>query len=157
VYPNFDRVENNTNLTIEDFPGHPLHVGIDFNVNKMAAIINTIDKGNSYAIDEIVNEKNTESVIKELKRRFPKHKIYMYPDSSGKSEHSNASATDISLLRMSGFECFYKSKNPLIKNRVNSMNARLRNMNDEITMFVNVNMCPVLTRSLEQQAYDLLE
>ena len=156
VYPNFDREENNTNLTIEDFPDHPLHVGMDFNVNNMTAIINTIDKGIPYTIDEIVKGKNTESVIRELKSKFPKKKIYIYPDSSGKSEHSNASATDISLLKMSGFECFYKAKNPFVKDRVNSMNGRLRNMNGEVQWYINVNKCPVLTRSLEQQAYDKL-
>lgn len=154
VYPNFDRYESNTNLTLEDFPTHPLHIGVDFNVYNMSAIINTIDKGNVYAIDEIVKEKNTESLIRALKEQFPNKKIYCYPDSSGKSEHSNASITDINLLKMAGFECFYKGVNPRIVNRVNSMNARLLNMNGDRRLLINVKRCPTLTRSFEQQAYD---
>lgn len=154
VYPNFDRKRNHTDLKIEDFKEHPLHVGIDFNVGKMVGIINIIDNHFPYTLDEITGEKNTETLIRELKKRFPNKKMYAYPDSSGKSEHSNASETDISLLISNGIQCFYNPTNPLVKNRVNSMNAMLYNMNEEVRWRINTLKCPVLVKSLEQQAYD---
>ena len=45
VYPNFNRLECHTNETIR--PGEPLHVGMDFNINRMAATIHVIRDGHA--------------------------------------------------------------------------------------------------------------
>lgn len=132
----------------------PLHIGMDFNVGKCAAVVHLIDAIGPIAVDEIMDIKNTEEMIKEIKKRFPGRQIYVYPDSSGKSEKSNSSQTDINLLKAAGFNVEYNSKNPFVVDRINSMNAMLCNGDGFRRYRVNVSKCPKFTQSLEQQTYD---
>ena len=154
VYHNFDRHLNHTNLTLKDFPRHILHIGQDFNVGKCASVVHVIDDGIPYALDEITGAKNTEAVIQIIKDKYPGRAIMVYPDSSGKAEKTNASQTDIQLLRSAGFEVLYPSKNPFVRDRIGSMNAMFLNGLGERRYKVNTNRCPVYTQALEQQAYD---
>lgn len=158
VYYCFDRAENKTDVTLDSFPHHILHIGLDFNVGKMSATIAIMtDEGNVYIVDEIVNEANTEAMIKEIKRRYPNRKVMIYPDSSGKSASANASQSSISmLLRAFGpGTCFYRGNNPsIMKERVPAVNAMFRNAAGVRRCFVNVNKCPTLVEGLEQQGFD---
>lgn len=132
----------------------PIHIGMDFNVGKCAAVVHVIDAIGPIAVDEIMGIKNTEEMIKEIKSRYPGRQINIYPDSSGKSEKSNSSQTDINLLKGAGFNVEYPNKNPLVVDRVNSMNAMLCNGNGDRKYRVNVEQCPLYTAALEQQTYD---
>jgi len=164
VYTSFDREENNTELDYEwvleqerKFPHNPpftLYCGQDFNVGKCYTAIHIIIDKKPYAIAELALSKNTEHVITRIDNLYPDRKIKMYPDSSGKNERSNASQTDITLLKNAGYELHYPTKNPFIRDRVGSVNAMLKNSNDERRYFINTQKCPVLTESLEQQVYD---
>jgi hypothetical protein len=154
VYHGFDRTLNGTELTLNDFPRHILHIGQDFNVNKCASVVHIIDDNIPYALDEINGAKNTEAVIEIIKHKYPNRHIMIYPDSSGKSEKTNASQTDIQLLKQAGFEVLYPSKNPFVRDRIGAMNAMFLNGLGERRYKVNVNKCPVYTQALEQQAYD---
>lgn len=153
VYDNFNRDVHHVNKTIQDFQNKILHIGVDFNVNKTCGIVHVVDNGIVYAIDEITSQKNTEALIQSIKARYPKHTVYIYPDSSGKAEKTNASQTDIVLLQKH-FQVFYNNKNPFVTDRINSYNAMLRNGENAVRYYVNTNKCPVLTKSLEQQAWD---
>lgn len=132
----------------------PLHIGMDFNVGKCAAVVHIIDGLGPIAVDEIMGIKNTEEMVKEIKERYPGRQITVYPDSSGKSEKSNSSATDIALLKGAGFQVEYNNKNPLVVDRINSMNAMFCNGNGDRRYRVNVDKCPKYTQALEQQTYD---
>lgn len=164
VYTSFDRRNNNTELDYEwvlnqesTFPHNPkftLHVGQDFNVGKCYSAIHIIIDGKPYAIAEIAESKNTEQVVSRLLDLYPDRKIKVYPDSSGKNERSNASQTDITLLKNAGFQLSYPNKNPFVRDRVGSVNAMLCNSNNIRKYFINTSKCPVLTESLEQQVYD---
>lgn len=132
----------------------PLHIGMDFNVGKCAAVVHVIDGYGPIAVDEINAMKNTDEMVKEIKRRYPGRAINIYPDSSGKSEKSNSSATDINILKSAGFNVEYPNKNPPVVDRVNSVNAMFCNGNDERRYRVNVEKCPVFVAALEQQTYD---
>ena len=158
VYDAFDRHLNHTNKVIEDFDTEldliPLHIGMDFNVGKCCAIIHIIDEdGNPMALDEITGQKNTESISKKLMQRFPKRKIYIYPDASGRSEKTNATTTDLQILK-GYFTVRVDNKNPLVKDRVNTMNAMFLNGEGQRRYFVNTNKCKVYTEALETQGYD---
>jgi hypothetical protein len=155
VYYCFERETNATAKTITDFPNNAIiHVGLDFNVENMSAVINVIQDGKVYVVDEITGEKNTASMITALKRRFPNRVMYIYPDSSGKSSSANASVSSITLLKDAGFQCFYKGNNPsIVKERVPAVNALFRNAVNEHRCFVNITKCPVLVKGLEQQGY----
>lgn len=132
----------------------PVYIGMDFNVNKCAAVVHIEDAIGPIAVDEIMNMKNTEEMIKEIKRRYPGRQIYVFPDSSGKSEKSNSSATDINLLKGAGFIVEYDNKNPFVVDRINSMNAMFCNGDGDRRYRVNVTKCPEYVAALEQQTYD---
>lgn len=157
VYDSFTREQNGTTLTIDDFDDgewlSDVHIGVDFNVNKTCGICHIIDdEGNPWAINEITGQKNTESLIDAIKKEYPRRKIYVYPDASGRSEHTNASATDIKLLSKH-FQVKAPKKNPPVRDRVNCMNAMFKNGEGEVRYMVNTRLCPKYTTALETQGY----
>lgn len=153
VYPDFDRKLNHTDAVLED--GEPIHAGVDFNVNHVACPINIIRDGRPSAVDELVDVRDTPTLARLLKDRFPNRSITVYPDASGQNTSSkNASESDLSILRQAGFTVRVNSHNPAIKDRVNAVNALIENDIGERRFLVNTHRCPKLTEALEQQAYD---
>ncbi|AMR77670.1 terminase large subunit domain-containing protein [Cupriavidus nantongensis] len=155
VYPNFDRRLNHTDEVME--PGEPLHVGMDFNVLKMAAVILVVRKGEPRAVGELTEVRDTPAMAKLLKERFKDkgHHIKVYPDASGQNTSSkNASESDLSILRAAGFQIEVNPTNPAVKDRLNSVNALILNDQGERRFKVNTHLCPVYTEALEQQPYD---
>ncbi|KVN92548.1 terminase large subunit domain-containing protein [Burkholderia ubonensis] len=153
VYPNFDRVLNNT--TAERAPGEPLHIGMDFNVLKMAAAVHVIRDDMPYAVDELVDVRDTPTMARLLKERFPETALTIYPDASGQNRSSkNASESDLSILREAGFTIRVNGTNPAIKDRVNAVNAQILNAAGHRSYKINVGRCPKLAEALEQQPYD---
>ena len=150
VYVSFDRKLNDINKTIEDFPRHIIHVGQDFNFGKMATTLSIIDQGKVYFLDEMHDCRDTNDVIFRLQQKYPGRQFMVYPDASV-SHHTGIS--DVALFEQAGMKCFYKSKNPGVQDRINSVNAMLRNGKDERKMFVNVKKCPRLVECLEKQSY----
>lgn len=155
VYSEFNREANGTTQTIDDFPNHILHIGVDFNINNMAGVVSVIHNNQIYTLDEFSGVKDTTSLAKAIRAKYPQRPIYIYPDSSGKSAHSNSSFTDISILkdRLFGFEVFFNSKNPRVVDRVGSVNAKIKNAKGEIHYFMNPSTCPKLVEALEQQGW----
>lgn len=153
VYPDFDRVLNHADVVLES--GEPIHAGVDFNVNHMACPINVIRDGRPCAVDELVDVRDTPTMARLLKERFPDRSITVYPDASGQNTSSkNASESDLSILRQAGFTVRVNNHNPAIKDRVNAVNAMIVNDVGERRFMVNTHRCPKLTEALEQQAYD---
>src|SRR5690606_25469276 len=82
VYRNFDRkknVDNSRDVRLSDI----LFVGMDFNITNMAAAISIKEGDIRYVVDEIVNVYDTGEMAAELKRRYPDHRIIIYPDAAG--------------------------------------------------------------------------
>ncbi|ATH99532.1 terminase [Alcaligenes faecalis] len=155
VYPNFDRSLNHTNEQIRD--GEVLHVGMDFNVLNMTAVINTIRGGKPLSLAELTKVRDTPTMARMLKERYQSkgHQVVIYPDASGKNTSSkNASESDLSILAQAGFQVIVDSINPAVKDRVNAVNALILNDKGERRWLVNTGNCPTLTESIEQQAYD---
>ena len=149
VYSEFDRHKCHTPETIQ--PTDTLHVGMDFNVGKMACAIGVLRSESLHFVKEHDSILDTPAMIVTLKNTYPNHKIIVYPDASGRSRKSvNASESDISLLQQAGFSVFVNNRNPAVKDRVLSMNSALKN---NIVM-VNSDACPILVECLEKQAYD---
>jgi hypothetical protein len=106
-----------------------------------------------HAVEEIVKKRDTPALIETIQDLYQQkgHKIIMYPDASGGSRKStNASMSDISLLKQAGFEIRAKAKNPDVKDRINAVQRALGSMK----LFVNHNACPNVANCLEQQSYD---
>lgn len=148
VYYAFNRNIHDTFYVAK--PREPLHIGMDFNVNNMAAIVHVIRDGEVCAVNELIGYRDTPDMIDALKELYPEHKITVYPDASGDNKHSTgATESDLSQLKEAGFRVNAPKANPPIKNRVASMN----NAFEKGWLRVNTRWCPVYTEALEQQVY----
>ncbi|PXW42069.1 terminase family protein [Klebsiella oxytoca] len=155
VYYCFDRRKNHTDETVK--PGEALHIGMDFNVGKMAAVVYVLRDGLPRAIDEFMDVFDTPAMIEAIKARYGegKHTISIYPDASGKNrKSSNASESDISLLYDAGFSVLVNDSNPAVRDRINSVNSMLCNTYGERRLKVNTVTCPKFTQCLERQVYN---
>lgn len=153
VYPEFDRNGNYCETGIRT--GEALHVGMDFNVGKMAAVIYVLRGQDPHAVKEITDVLDTPAMCVHLKRyKDAGHAIYVYPDASGGARKSvNASQSDLAILRQSGFTVLVNSRNPAVKDRVLATNRMIHN--DGVRrLLVNTDECPGLTEAFEKQAYD---
>jgi hypothetical protein len=156
VYAEFDRHLNGSSATIQT--SEPLHIGLDFNVGKMAAVVLVLRDGNPHAVDELTGILDTPAMIAAIKARFVGHSILVYPDASGNSRKSNnASESDIALLRAANFNVLVSPSNPAVKDRVLAVGQMIHDKlegQDRRRLRVNVDRCPVLVECLEKQAYD---
>lgn len=153
VYYQFDRAKNHSNATVED--GDILHIGMDFNVWNMSAVVHVYREGYPVAVDEITDGKDTPQMIRVIKERYKNNRIIIYPDASGKSANTtNASSSDLSLLIEAGFKIDAPKANPRVRDRVVSMNAMFCNADEERRYKVNTDKCKEYAADLEQQVYD---
>lgn len=155
VYPDFSRTLNHAPVTAD--PNEPLHVGMDFNVLNMSAVIFVLRGDTPYAVGELTGVRDTPAMAQILKERYREqgHSVTVYPDASGQNTSSkNASESDLSILRQNGFGVRVNNRNPAVKDRVNSVNAMILNAKGERRLMVNTDACPTLTESFEQQVYD---
>lgn len=149
VYPEFDRTLNASSETIID--NEALHIGLDFNVTKMAAVVHVLRHDEPHAVNELTGIFDTPAMIQALKSRYNSHKIFIYPDASGNNRKSqNASESDIALLKQAGFNIMVNPANPAVKDRVLALNKLIGQRKYK----VNPDTCPELVESLERQAYD---
>jgi len=147
VYKYFDRKRHHTDREVE--PNDILHIGQDFNINGCVSTIHVIDKGIPKRVAE-ASSYDTRGIVATLKTRYPNHKILIYPDASGNSSKTNASETDIELLKKAGFMVIVPKKNGYVKDRVNATNTLF----SHDKYLINTNTCPESTNALEQQSYD---
>jgi len=152
VYAEFDRQLNACADTIQT--SEPLHIGMDFNVGRMSAVVFVLRDGLPRAVDELTNLLDTPAMIAAIKSRYEGHAIFVYPDASGGGRRSNnASESDIALLRAARFSVFAPSSNPPVKDRVLAMNQMIHSEGVR-KLLVNVDRCPGFVEALEKQAYD---
>lgn len=148
VYPQYSRERNHTADTVK--PGDALHIGMDFNVTLMAAVVHVLRDGKPRAVAERVKVFDTPAMIALLKRDYPDHQIFIYPDASGGSRKSvNASESDLALLRQAQFRVCVNPTNPAVKDRILSMNKVL----ETAEYLVNPDTCPSYVEGLEKQSY----
>jgi hypothetical protein len=149
IYTGFNREKNTTTETIK--PNEALHVGMDFNVGKMAAVVNVLRDGKPHAVLEYTGVLDTPQMCDIIKSRHQGHAVLVYPDASGNSRRSNiASQSDIAILRAAGFQVCVNPANPAVKDRVLAMNKLF----ERGEYRVNPDTCPSFVEALEQQAYD---
>lgn len=153
VYNCYNRSIHDSTETIK--PGESLYIGCDFNVCNQAATVWVKRNGGAqwHAVGELTGMYDTPEMIRIINERYAYkgHQIIMYPDASGAARHSsNASVSDISLLRQAGYMVRAKSKNPDVRNRIAATNKAF----SEGRLFVNSRLCPTVANCFEQQAYD---
>ena len=62
VYNEYDVDNNNTDRVVEE-KDHTIHIGMDFNITKMSAVVHVLDSNTPYAVDELVNVYDTFQMI----------------------------------------------------------------------------------------------
>lgn len=154
VYPSYDR---RLNASFQEHDGfEPVYIGMDFNVMHMAAVVHVLREGKPHAVAEFVDVYDTPTMCEVIRDAYPLVEgIYIYPDASGRNSSSKSySETDFAILERAGFEIVTDTKNPAVKDRVNSMNAMFCNAKGERNYYVNVAKCPKYVEALEQQVYN---
>lgn len=151
VYYNFNRDTHHSDRTIQE--NDTLHIGMDFNITKMNAVVRVIDGNISTAVAEITNAYDTANMLRIIKEKFGNHRIFIYPDASGNARNS-AGNSDFDLIRQAGFPIKVSSQNPRVMDRVNIVNASFLNAKNETVNFINTTACPELTEAYEQLGYN---
>ena len=152
VYNNYDRSKHDT--FANDTQSDTLHIGMDFNVGKMSAVVGIFKDQKVYAVNEFKDYLDTPALITAIEEAYPKQNIIVYPDASGKNRASaDASTSNHKLLHQAGFKVRVNPRNPGVQTRVNTVQARLESASKDTHLYVNVNTCPELVKGLEQQVY----
>ena len=146
VYHFYNRVKHYTNKTINDF--RELHIGLDFNVGGCVAIVFGLQDNKAYAVKEFVSY-DTFDFINNL-TKFKDKTLYIYPDASGDNKKTNATQTDISMIRQAGYTVFVNASNPLVRDRINSVNGLL----SHDRLYINSDECPNYANAKETQGYE---
>ena len=81
VYINFDTELNDTNMILPN-SSEVIHLGMDFNVGHMSAVAVVIRNDIAYVVDEICDQRDTPSIINEIKLRYDGRRVIIYPDAS---------------------------------------------------------------------------
>ena len=124
--------------------------GLD--VYKRQAVIAVRLNNQLLIIDEVSGAHDTDALAQEIRRRFPDHRIYAYPDASGGNRSTNASQTDIQILESYGFTNQSPRSNPPVRDRVAAVQALLENGKGEVRLQVAAN-CKRTIECLELQSY----
>lgn len=147
----------NSNLVVKDFTQDNIreikyqqdldvHISCDFNVDPMAWVLAHKSEDKVFYFDEIVLENTTtQKTCEEFCRRYPLHKgrIIINGDASGDNRSCTSEYTNYVIIKRTlakfGYdaEIKIKSYNPPIKNRIASFNAKVKNAEGEIGLYIS--------------------
>ena len=151
IYYNFKREESVKRIQDN---GETLHIGMDFNLDPMSAVVAIKDGGNLSIIDEIVIfGSNTDEMVDEIQTRYAGRRCIIYPDpASRQRKTSSGGRTDLSILQNAGFAVKVRNNHSPIRDRINSVNARLKSADGERHLYVDPK-CKQVIKSLERHTY----
>ena len=120
----------------------------------MSAVISEVKQDNLYVYDEIViYSSNTDELVEEINNRYSGKHIFVYPDPASKQRKTSAGGrTDLSILKNAGYNVRVRNAHPLIRDRVNAVNTKLKNAKGLRTLFID-NKCKSVIKSIERQIY----
>lgn len=147
----------NSNLVVKDFtdenvkeikyqPDMDLYISCDFNVDPMAWVLAHKTDDKVFYFDELVLENTTTAKTCEaFHSRYPNHKakIIVNGDASGDNRSCTSEYTNYVIIKKKlqsfGYDVEIKIKgfNPPIKNRVAAFNAKVRNANGDIGLYIS--------------------
>lgn len=130
-----------------------LLVGLDFNIDPLAAVIGVRRGEELHIIDEMaIFGANTYDFCEELKRRYPNRRIEVFPDASGQKRATNSTTTDHAILANAGFTVRVNRTNPAVLDRIAAVNSRLCNSNGQRHITIS-KTCKNLIKTLTSQVY----
>jgi hypothetical protein len=103
------------------------HIGMDFNISPLAAVVSYIKDGIVHIFDEIqIWGSNTNEICDEIHNRYKNKKIVVYPDPAARQRKTSAGGkTDLSILQNAGFVCKVPGRHMAVRDRINSVNSKL--------------------------------
>jgi len=165
AYYAFDRAQNVRKLSFQS--GTQLAWALDFNMNPLCSVLLQIQKGRIFVLEEIIlPDSNTLAACEELLSRtakwhtgFPMN-IFVYGDATGEQRRTSASRTDWQIVKdffgrhNDRFSAKFQvpSTNPPVKDRINCVNAVLRNHAGQHRLLVDPN-CKHLIQDFEQVSW----
>jgi hypothetical protein len=154
IFYAFDRRTNVVAYTPPERKIADIHIGMDFNVDPMSAVV-AIKIGNLlHVIDEIkIYGSSTDEMVQEIKTRYPTNNIICYPDPAGAQRRTSAGGrTDHTILRSAGFTVKAPHSHNAIRDGVNAVNAKLCSSTNERTLYIDPK-CKYVIECLEKHTY----
>jgi hypothetical protein len=162
VYYAFDRAHNVQSLIHS--ARSSLFWALDFNVNPMCSVVGQTVNGVVGILDELIlPDSNTLAACEEFMERTQKWcsglplTVYVYGDATGEHRNSSASRTDWQIVRnffgryADRYQVTFRvpSTNPPVKDRINCVNAMLRNQAGRQRLYID-SRCKELIKDFEQ-------
>lgn len=159
VYHAFSRDDHVADVRIDH--SLPLLWALDFNVDPMCSVVAQRQGNHVVVADEIVlSRAGTYQACEEFLNRFPRHGggVVVYGDASGQSMRTSG-RTDYQIIREYFARTPYRhveyrvpASNPAVRERILTVNSRLRNASGDISMKISPR-CKELIKDLEQVTY----
>lgn len=152
IYYAFDRKDNVGEL--EEIDTSVLYTGWDFNIDPMSVVI-AVRKGDSlHVIDEIrMFSSNTQEAVDEVKSRYPKSRIWAYPDPAARQRKTSAGgSTDVTILQNAGFVVKVPNAHTPVRDRINAVNSRLCDSTGIRRLIISTK-CKYTIEGLERHTY----
>jgi len=152
IYYAFDRKDNC--LPPKTIDLSIIYIGMDFNIDPMSAVIAVRQGDNLYVIDEIrMFSSNTAEIVDEIKSRYGRSKVFVYPDPAGAARKSSAGGTtDHTILANGGFIVKAPRSHTPVRDRINAVNSRLKDSTGIRHLFIHPK-CKYTIEGLERHTY----
>lgn len=107
--------------------------------------------GQVHILEQFKGHADTEQLAVAVTTRFKGHKIFAYPDPSGRARKTSAPVgrTDFSILESYGIKCLAHSKAPALVDSVAAVNRMLKTANGAVNTYVHPR-CKDVILSLER-------
>lgn len=151
IYYSFDRGQH---VMDQEYSSAVIYTGWDFNIDPMSVVVAVRQGDHLHVIDEIkLYSSNTQEAVEEIKNRYPKSRIWAFPDPASRQRKTSAGgATDLTILQNAGFVVKCPNAHTPVRDRINAVNSRLKNARGEINLTFNAK-AKHLIEGLERQTY----
>ena len=152
IYYAFDRALNVKDPATIDTS--VIYIGMDFNIDPMSAVVAVRQGDTLYVIDELrLFSSNTAEIVEEIKARYPKSKIFVYPDPAANQRKTSAGgATDITILQNAQLIVKAPRSHTPVRDRINAVNSRLCGSNGIRQLYISPK-CKYTIEGLERHTY----
>ena len=152
IYYSFDRKLNT--VVPDNIDTSVLYTGWDFNIDPMSVVVAVRQGDKLYVIDEIrMFSSNTAEALEEVKSRYPKSKIWAYPDPASRQRKTSAGGlTDLTILQNGGLIVKAPNSHTPVRDRINAVNSRLCDSTGQRHLFIHPR-CKYTIEGLERHTY----
>ena len=152
IYYSFDRTQNVRE--VKDLTTDVIYTGWDFNIDPMSVVVAVRRGDDLYVIDEIrMFSSNTQEAVDEIKARYPRSKIWAYPDPASRQRKTSAGgSTDLIQLQNAGFVVKCPQSHTPVRDRINAVNSRLCSADGVRHLYI-ASTCKHTIEGLERQTY----